>query len=54
MVKPNAICPICESKLTEQNVARKDWLESKPIKLDYAGRAICKDCAEWIENTEWD
>lgn|GEM_PF-1491716 len=54
MLMPNDVCPICETKLDSQNVLRKEWLEDKPVKLDQAGRAICKKCADWLENTEWD
>lgn len=54
MVLKNKICPICETILDAQNVSRKEWLDDKPVKLDHAGRAICKKCADWLENTEWD
>lgn len=54
MVLLNEYCPICQVKLDKYNINRKKWLQDKPIKLDYAGRAVCTKCAEWIENTEWD
>ncbi|WP_347488960.1 hypothetical protein ABDB91_17500 [Desulfoscipio sp. XC116] len=54
MTMPNKICPICQAQLNGDNVSKKNWLEEKPIRLDYAGRAVCQKCADWIENTEWD
>ncbi|SFR09708.1 hypothetical protein [Desulfoscipio geothermicus] len=54
MTLPNEHCPICEVQLNEENVARKDWLQDKPVRLDYAGRVLCEKCARWIDNTEWD
>ena len=48
------ICPICNKVLTEENISRKYWLYSQPIRLDYAGRKICQKCAHWIDHTEWD
>jgi hypothetical protein len=54
MVLTKVICPICETELNTENISRKDWLAEKPIRLDYAGRAVCQKCADWIENTEWD
>ncbi len=41
----NENCPICGAELAKQ-------LQDE--NMDYAGRAICTKCADWLENTEWD
>jgi len=50
----NEACPICGAHLAKQNGSLKERLKEGSIKLDYAGRAICTKCADWLENTEWD
>jgi hypothetical protein len=53
MHKTNDLCPICKTQLNPENVSLRECSD-KTVKLDQAGRTICKKCAEWLENTEWD